>query len=94
MFTVNVLSGIAAAAFNAGAIYGGIRAGLRKAKEDIATLKAQNTSLKRRVTRLRQYKAWSHRALSVLIAFHELHHPGEKIIEDWKEIEEGECNGG
>ena len=74
------------AIFNAGMIWGGIRAGQRHQKERAAR---QGKA----ITRLLQYKAWSHRALSVLIAFHKQNHPGQEIIEDWNEINEGEQNG-
>lgn len=74
------------AIFNAGMIWGGIRAGQRTAKErQIRQGKA--------ITRLLQYKAWSHRALSVLISHHTANHPGQHIIEDWNEVDEG-TNGG
>lgn len=74
------------ALFNAGMIWGGIRAGQRHQKE-------RQLRQGRQITRLTQYKAWSHRALSVLIAFHRSHHPDELIIEDWREVDEG-SNGG
>lgn len=77
---------LALAAFNAGIVYGSIKAGLAQAKE-------RQIRQGRAVTRLLQYKAWSHRALSVLIAFHRQNHPGQEIIDDWNEIEEG-TNGG
>lgn len=63
---------------SAGMVFAGIRAGLRKARED-------NDRLSRQVGMLRKYKGWSHRAISVLIAFHRAHHPGEEIISDWME---------
>lgn len=75
------------AIFNAGMIWGGIRAGQKHAKE-------RSLRQGRAITRLLQYKAWSHRAISVMIAFHRQNHPGQNIIEDWNEINEGaETNG-
>jgi len=72
--------------FNAGMIWGGIRAGQRQQRErQIRQGKA--------ITRLLQYKAWSHRAISILASYHRSHHPAECIIDDWREIEEG-TNGG
>ena len=70
------------AIFNAGMVWGGIKAGQRHARERAARQG-------RAITRLLQYKSWSHRALSVLIAFHKQNHPGQVIIEDWNEIDEG-----
>lgn len=74
------------AAFNAGMIWGGIRTGQKSMRE-------RQIRHGREITRLRQYKAWSHRALSMLIGYHRSHHPNEYVIDDWKEIEEG-TNGG
>lgn len=84
--SVNMKS-VVLAVFNAGMIWGGIKAGTRTARE-------RQIRQGRQITRLTQYKAWSHRALSVLIAFHRMHHPGEMIIEDWKEVDEGSNGGG
>jgi hypothetical protein len=74
------------AIFNAGMIWGGIKAGQRQQRE-------RQLRQGRQITRLTQYKAWSHRALSVLIAFHRQNHPHQDIIDDWKEVDEG-SNGG
>jgi len=74
------------AVFNAGMIWGGIKAGQRHSRDRMLR---QGKA----ITRLLQYKAWSHRALSVLIAFHRQNHPGQTIIEDWNEVNEGESNG-
>jgi hypothetical protein len=74
------------AMFNAGMIYGGVKAGQRQNQETISRQA-------RKITRLQQYKTWSHRVLSVLIAFHRLNHPGQVNIDDWNEIDEG-TNGG
>jgi hypothetical protein len=74
------------AVFNAGMIYGGIKAGQKQNRETI-------NRQARKITRLQQYKTWSHRTLSVLISFHRLNHPGQFNIDDWNEIDEG-TNGG
>jgi hypothetical protein len=74
------------AAFNAGTIWAGIRMGLHRQAE-------RQKRMGQQITRLTQYKAWSHRAFSVLIAFHRQNHPGQFLIEDWNEIDEG-VNGG
>lgn len=77
------LKNILIGAFNAGVIWGSVRAAMKR-----------QTRQGKEITRLRQYKAWSHRALSVLISHHETNHPGQRIIDDWKEAEEGgETNG-
>lgn len=76
------LKTVVSAIFTGGMIWGGIRAGARQQKD-------RQIRQGREITRLRQYKAWSHRAISILISFHQLNHPGQHIIEDWREIDEG-----
>lgn len=76
------IKNLVTAAFTAGMVWAGIKS-------------AQKRQVRqgRAITRLLQYKAWSHRALSVLISHHASNHPGQFIIEDWREVEEGN-NGG
>ena len=78
-----IMKSIIVAAFNGGVIWGTIRAGHRKQREEVA-------SLKRRVARLRRYQEWSHRALSIIISHHAVNHPGQGIIDDWHGGEENE----
>lgn len=84
----NVIKTLVVAAFNGGVIYGTIKVGHRRQREEVA-------SLKRRVARLRRYKEWSHRCLSVLLTVHRKHHPDDDhLIDDWKDNGSSEDENG
>jgi hypothetical protein len=88
MFDPATVKTLVVAAFNGGIIWGSIKAGNRKQREEVA-------SLKRRINRLRRYKEWSHRAITLILNTHRLHHPQDQhLIDDWKDNGQGEDENG